>query len=55
MQVRVHAEVVTPETGEHHTTNTFHFTFITKDGLTVRKIMPRTYAGKKYSKYHSYA
>jgi len=55
MQVRVHAEVVNIEKGTQDTTNTFYFTFLSGDGKTVRKVMPKSYgdgmlyiAGKRH-------
>ncbi|XP_035692584.1 acyl-coenzyme A thioesterase 9, mitochondrial-like [Branchiostoma floridae] len=42
LQVRVHAEVVDPKTGEHETTNIFHFTF--SSPLPFPKVLPKTYA-----------
>lgn len=42
--MRVHAEVVNPETGKQKTTNTFHFTFKNRYG-DVPNVMPMTYAG----------
>uniref|UniRef100_A0A914VKD6 SHSP domain-containing protein n=1 Tax=Plectus sambesii TaxID=2011161 RepID=A0A914VKD6_9BILA len=45
MQLRVHAEVVDPETGKQETTNTFHFTFGTRDkNVSVSTVVPMTYA-----------
>ncbi|XP_033099191.1 acyl-coenzyme A thioesterase 9, mitochondrial-like isoform X2 [Anneissia japonica] len=41
MQVRVHAEVMTPETGELHTTNSFNFTLASKS--VVKPVIPKTY------------
>ncbi|ESO86416.1 hypothetical protein LOTGIDRAFT_195153 [Lottia gigantea] len=43
MQVKVHAEVVVPESGSRETTNDFHFTFDSKcDDLP--QVIPKTYA-----------
>ncbi|XP_078693239.1 acyl-coenzyme A thioesterase 9, mitochondrial-like [Branchiostoma floridae x Branchiostoma belcheri] len=42
LQVRVHAEVVDPKTGEHETTNIFHFSFSSPQPIP--KVLPRTYA-----------
>ncbi|KAJ8278182.1 hypothetical protein GJAV_G00084810 [Gymnothorax javanicus] len=41
IQVRVHTEVQDPLTGEHHTSNIFHFTFSSPE--PVPAIMPRSY------------
>ncbi|XP_002738606.1 acyl-coenzyme A thioesterase 9, mitochondrial-like [Saccoglossus kowalevskii] len=41
LQVRVHAEVVDPTTGQHETTNDFHFTFDKRS--PVSPVMPKTY------------
>ncbi len=45
LQLKVHAEVVHPKTGAHDTTNIFHFTFTTDEGVDVPNVMPKTYAG----------
>ncbi|KAF4797865.1 Acyl-coenzyme A thioesterase 9, mitochondrial [Turdus rufiventris] len=44
IQIRVHSEVYNANTKEHHTTNTFHFTFISEN--EVPQIVPKTYGGK---------
>lgn len=41
MQIRVHAEVVDPRTGERDTTNVFHFTIAAE--TIVSSVMPKTY------------
>ncbi|XP_063812297.1 acyl-coenzyme A thioesterase 9, mitochondrial [Pseudophryne corroboree] len=41
MQIRVHSEVSDPITGEHHTTNIFHFTYMSDK--EVPQIVPKTY------------
>ena len=46
LQVKVHAEVVHPKTGGNETTNIFHFTFTTSEGVDVQTVMPKSYAGK---------
>ncbi len=45
MQIRVHAEVVDPATGSQETTNTFHFTFATRDKEDVPVVLPKSYSG----------
>ena len=50
-QVKVHAEVVHPKTGEHDTTNIFHFTFTTNEGVDVQTVMPKSYAGKNFGSF----
>uniref|UniRef100_A0A8C3BVL4 Acyl-CoA thioesterase 9 n=1 Tax=Cairina moschata TaxID=8855 RepID=A0A8C3BVL4_CAIMO len=44
IQVRVHSEVYDADTREHHTTNIFHFTFISEN--EVPRVVPKTYGGK---------
>ncbi|NXA46868.1 ACOT9 thioesterase, partial [Nothocercus julius] len=44
IQVRVHSEVFDADTREHHTTNIFHFTFISEK--EVPRVVPKTYGGK---------
>ncbi|NWW60044.1 ACOT9 thioesterase, partial [Ifrita kowaldi] len=44
IQVRVHSEVYNANTREHHTTNIFHFTFISEN--EVPQVVPKTYGGK---------
>jgi hypothetical protein len=46
VQVRVHAECVVMDTQQRYTTNTFHFTFATRDDDAVNRVMPKTYAGE---------
>lgn len=41
IQVRVHTEVFIPETGQHYTTNVFHFTFCSEK--SVPQVVPKTY------------
>ncbi|NXG46315.1 ACOT9 thioesterase, partial [Psilopogon haemacephalus] len=41
IQVRVHSEVYDADTREHHTTNIFHFTFISES--EVPRVVPKTY------------
>ncbi|KAG8450630.1 hypothetical protein GDO86_003053 [Hymenochirus boettgeri] len=41
IQIRVHSEVSDPNTREHHTTNIFHFTFMSDQ--EVPQIVPQTY------------
>lgn len=41
IQIRVHSEVYNANTKEHHTTNTFHFTFISEN--EVPQVVPKTY------------
>ncbi|NXC29518.1 ACOT9 thioesterase, partial [Campylorhamphus procurvoides] len=41
IQVRVHSEVYDANTREHHTTNIFHFTFISEND--VPRVVPKTY------------
>ncbi|NWR86776.1 ACOT9 thioesterase, partial [Furnarius figulus] len=41
IQVRVHSEVYDANTGEHHTTNIFHFTFTSEN--EVPRVVPKTY------------
>eukprot|EP00076_Gallus_gallus_P039872 XP_025005410.1 acyl-coenzyme A thioesterase 9, mitochondrial isoform X4 [Gallus gallus] len=41
IQVRVHSEVYDADTREHHTTNIFHFTFISEN--EVPRVVPKTY------------
>ncbi|XP_053562338.1 acyl-coenzyme A thioesterase 9, mitochondrial isoform X2 [Bombina bombina] len=41
IQVRVHSEVSDPDTREHHTTNIFHFTYMSEK--EVPRIVPQTY------------
>ncbi|XP_035269508.1 acyl-coenzyme A thioesterase 9, mitochondrial-like isoform X2 [Anguilla rostrata] len=41
IQVRVHTEVLDPLTGQHNTTNIFHFTFSSPEDVPA--IMPRSY------------
>ncbi|KAM4905280.1 acyl-coenzyme A thioesterase 9, mitochondrial isoform 6-T8 [Sylvia borin] len=41
IQVRVHSEVYNENTREHHTTNIFHFTFISEN--EVPQVVPKTY------------
>ncbi|KAM4631653.1 acyl-coenzyme A thioesterase 9, mitochondrial-like [Discoglossus pictus] len=41
IQVRVHSEVSDPDTKEHHTTNIFHFTYMSEK--EVPRIVPQTY------------
>ncbi|KAK2144553.1 hypothetical protein LSH36_748g02081 [Paralvinella palmiformis] len=43
MQVKVHAEVVNPNTGEHETTNIFYYTFKCYAG-DVPVVMPKSYS-----------
>lgn len=49
--MKVHAEVVHPKTGEHDTTNIFHFTFTTNEGVDVQTVMPKSYAGKNFGSF----
>ncbi|NWX35332.1 ACOT9 thioesterase, partial [Notiomystis cincta] len=44
IQIRVHSEVYNANTREHHTTNVFHFTFISEK--EVPQVVPKTYGGK---------
>ncbi|OXB75307.1 UNVERIFIED_CONTAM: hypothetical protein H355_008491 [Colinus virginianus] len=44
IQVRVHSEVYDADTREHHTTNIFHFTFVSEN--EVPRVVPKTYGGK---------
>ncbi|RLW07665.1 hypothetical protein DV515_00003627 [Chloebia gouldiae] len=44
IQIRVHSEVYNANTREHHTTNIFHFTFISEN--EVPQVVPKTYGGK---------
>ena len=44
MQMRVHAEVIDPQTQKRETTNTFYFTFRDTTGKPVRTIVPKTYS-----------
>uniref|UniRef100_A0A8C9LA91 HotDog ACOT-type domain-containing protein n=1 Tax=Pavo cristatus TaxID=9049 RepID=A0A8C9LA91_PAVCR len=44
IQVRVHSEVYDADTREHHTTNIFHFTFMSEN--EVPRVVPKTYGGK---------
>ncbi|KAJ7421882.1 Acyl-coenzyme A thioesterase 9, mitochondrial [Willisornis vidua] len=44
IQIRVHSEVYDANTREHHTTNIFHFTFISEN--EVPRVVPNTYGGK---------
>ncbi|XP_071955370.1 acyl-coenzyme A thioesterase 9, mitochondrial-like [Antedon mediterranea] len=41
LQLRVHAEVMNPKTGEHYTTNSFNFTLASKGD--VKPVIPKTY------------
>ncbi|XP_036237245.1 acyl-coenzyme A thioesterase 9, mitochondrial isoform X4 [Molothrus ater] len=41
IQIRVHSEVYNANTKEHHTTNIFHFTFISEN--EVPQVVPKTY------------
>ncbi|XP_015264356.1 PREDICTED: acyl-coenzyme A thioesterase 9, mitochondrial [Gekko japonicus] len=41
IQVRVHSEVYNPDTRQHHTTNVFHFTFMSENQIP--QIIPKTY------------
>ncbi|CAL8294931.1 unnamed protein product [Lota lota] len=41
IQVRVHTEVLDPLTGQHNTTNVFHFTFVSD--IDVPMIVPKSY------------
>ncbi|XP_048348723.1 acyl-coenzyme A thioesterase 9, mitochondrial isoform X1 [Sphaerodactylus townsendi] len=41
IQVRVHSEVYNSDTREHHTTNVFHFTFMSENQIP--QIVPKTY------------
>ncbi|XP_030838109.1 acyl-coenzyme A thioesterase 9, mitochondrial-like [Strongylocentrotus purpuratus] len=41
MEIRVHSEVVDPRTGEHDTTNVFHFTIVTENPVPL--VWPKTY------------
>ncbi|KAG7264955.1 hypothetical protein CRUP_034273 [Coryphaenoides rupestris] len=41
IQVRVHTEVMDPLTGQHNTTNVFHFTFVTDNNVPM--VVPKTY------------
>ncbi|NXD21571.1 ACOT9 thioesterase, partial [Spelaeornis formosus] len=41
IQIRVHSEVYNANTREHHTTNVFHFTFISEN--EVPQVVPKTY------------
>lgn len=57
LQLRVHAQVLNPLTGEFKTTNTFQFTFSTANDFPT--VMPRTYAeyllyieGKRHLENH---
>ncbi|XP_014668069.1 PREDICTED: acyl-coenzyme A thioesterase 9, mitochondrial-like [Priapulus caudatus] len=43
MQVKVHAEVVNPASGNHVTTNVFHFIFKAPALKAVKVILPKTY------------
>ncbi|XP_075052683.1 acyl-coenzyme A thioesterase 9, mitochondrial isoform X2 [Mixophyes fleayi] len=43
MQIRVHSEVSDPITREHHTTNIFHFTYMSDKDKEVPQIVPKTY------------
>ncbi|TKR81671.1 hypothetical protein L596_015505 [Steinernema carpocapsae] len=43
VHIRVQAQVVNVKTFDKKTTNTFHFTFTTRDKSAVPKIMPRAY------------
>ena len=47
MQVRVHAEVVDPRTGQRDTTNVFHFTVA--NDKPVHQVWPKTYGGQPFS------
>ncbi|NWV30869.1 ACOT9 thioesterase, partial [Grantiella picta] len=44
IQIRVHSGVYNANTREHHTTNIFHFTFISEN--EVPQVVPKTYGGK---------
>lgn len=41
IQVRVHTEVLDPLTGQHNTTNVFHFTFVSDKDVPM--VVPKTY------------
>ncbi|NXP27918.1 ACOT9 thioesterase, partial [Scytalopus superciliaris] len=41
IQIRVHSEVYDANTREHHTTNIFHFTFVSEN--EVPRVVPKTY------------
>ena len=44
IQVRVHTEVLDPLTGQHNTTNVFHFTFLSDNNVPM--IVPKSYGGE---------
>ena len=46
IQVRVHTEVLDPLTGQHNTTNVFHFTFVSDNDVPM--IVPQSYGGEPY-------